>query len=358
MNNIPSLSSLISTQDTSSARILNNSREQPLEFSLNFEQHLFLSESETKQAHDELHSLSFRTFTEQDEERLTDKTLSSEESLTTQIAYQALGKEHYFLSKHQSQDQHSSSYVTNINNENIRRSIINTSASSALDAEKLNVSNTEVIQRLTLTSLSGQTNHLAKSIQPDNQLPLISGNNALSPLFTTMLNSSGLSIDAPSPLNSSMSTTTPSNVEWASIRIDPSAGKWGEQMMQVLHDRVTLQAQQNMQEAKIRLDPPELGKLELLVRVDGDKLNVQINANTALTREALSQISERLRAELQQQNFVHVEVNIGSEQQDSQQRYYNSPNEDGTIIFAARASEDSESSVNNTMSEHWLNTQA
>ncbi|MDF5560284.1 flagellar hook-length control protein FliK, partial [Vibrio parahaemolyticus] len=44
--------------------------------------------------------------------------------------------------------------------------------------------------------------------------------------------------------------------EWAAVRVDTTAGKWGEQMMQVLHDRVTLQAQQNVQEAKIRLDPP------------------------------------------------------------------------------------------------------
>ncbi|MCV6021474.1 flagellar hook-length control protein FliK, partial [Escherichia coli] len=67
--------------------------------------------------------------------------------------------------------------------------------------------------------------------------------------------------------------------------MDTSAGKWGEQMMQVLHDRVTLQAQQSVQEAKIRLDPPDLGKLDLLVRVEGDRLSVQINANTAATRE-------------------------------------------------------------------------
>lgn len=44
--------------------------------------------------------------------------------------------------------------------------------------------------------------------------------------------------------------------EWAPVRVDTRQGKWGEQMMQVLQDRVTLQAQQNMQEARIRLDPP------------------------------------------------------------------------------------------------------
>ncbi|MGR5488524.1 flagellar hook-length control protein FliK, partial [Vibrio alfacsensis] len=102
-------------------------------------------------------------------------------------------------------------------------------------------------------------------------------------------------------------STTPSTTEWAPVRVDTQAGKWGEQMLQVLNDRVTLQAQQNLQEARIRLDPPDLGKLDLMVRVEGDRLSVQINANAAATREALMQVSERLRFELQNQNFMHVD---------------------------------------------------
>lgn len=143
--------------------------------------------------------------------------------------------------------------------------------------------------------------------------------------------------------------------EWAAVRVDTSAGKWGEQMMQVLHDRVTLQAQQNVQEAKIRLDPPDLGKLDLLVRVEGDRLSVHINANAAATREALMQVSERLRTELQEQNFVHVDVNVGSDQ--SQSRNDQHTNEEDATIFAARESGAFQTTTTN-YSEHWLNTQA
>ncbi|ODX27457.1 flagellar hook-length control protein FliK [Vibrio parahaemolyticus] len=143
--------------------------------------------------------------------------------------------------------------------------------------------------------------------------------------------------------------------EWAAVKVDTSAGKWGEQMMQVLHDRVTLQAQQSVQEAKIRLDPPDLGKLDLLVRVEGDRLSVQINANTAATREALMQVSERLRTELQEQNFVHVDVNVGADQ--GQERHQQQMNDEDTTIFAARESSAFQSNTTN-YSEHWLNTQA
>lgn len=153
----------------------------------------------------------------------------------------------------------------------------------------------------------------------------------------------------------SSATTTVNAPEWASVRIDTQAGKWGEQMLQVLHDRVTLQAQQHLQEAKIRLDPPDLGKLDLVVRVEGDRLSVQINANAAATREALMQVSDRLRAELQSQNFVHVDVNVGADQ--GGQRQSSSQDEAAaSTIFAARDTGDEPFTA--SLSEHWLSTHA
>ncbi|MGR2669311.1 flagellar hook-length control protein FliK [Vibrio campbellii] len=155
---------------------------------------------------------------------------------------------------------------------------------------------------------------------------------------------------------SPLAATQAQGAEWAAVRVDTSSGRWGEQMMQVLQDRVTLQAQQNLQEAKIRLDPPELGKLDLLVRVEGDRLSVQINANTAATREALMQVSERLRIELQEQNFVHVDVNVGSDQ--GQERHSHDGSQEETTVFAARETNAFQSNTTTNYSEHWLNTQA
>lgn len=155
---------------------------------------------------------------------------------------------------------------------------------------------------------------------------------------------------------SPLAATQAQGAEWAAVRVDTTSGKWGEQMMQILQDRVTLQAQQNLQEAKIRLDPPELGKLDLLVRVEGDRLSVQINANTAATREALMQVSERLRTELQEQNFVHVDVNVGSDQGQKRQAHDGAQEEEN--IFAARETNAFQTHTTTNYSEHWLNTQA
>ncbi|MCL9776512.1 flagellar hook-length control protein FliK [Vibrio methylphosphonaticus] len=159
----------------------------------------------------------------------------------------------------------------------------------------------------------------------------------------------------PSAVNSNTETST---AQWANVRIDTQAGKWGEQMLQVLHDRVTLQSQQNLQEARIRLDPPDLGKLDLTVRVEGDRLSVQINANAAATREALMQVSDRLRNELQQQNILQVEVQVGSG--DNPNPSSNTPNHDEEAgIFAARERNEQPTSFSShSSSDHWFNIHA
>mgnify|MGYP001382955477 CR=1 FL=1 len=166
-----------------------------------------------------------------------------------------------------------------------------------------------------------------------------------------------LATQHPNP-TSLLAATQAQGAEWSSVRVDISSGRWGEQMLQVLQDRVTLQAQQNLQEAKIRLDPPELGKLDLLVRVEGDRLSVQINATNAVTREALIQVSERLRAELQEQNFVHVDVNVGSDQGHERSHHTPESESDEITILAARDAKPLQSDTAANSSEHWLNTQA
>ncbi len=168
--------------------------------------------------------------------------------------------------------------------------------------------------------------------------------------------SSALTATQPINMDAVTSTSTsPQNPtiqgEWASVRVDTSQAKWGEQMLQVLQDRVTLQAQQNMQEARIRLDPPELGKLDLLIRVEGDKLSVQITANAVTTRDALMQVSDRLRDELQQQNFLHVDVNVSSER-DGQSRHGQHEASHDTILAENTIHQPEQ--VASSQSEHWL----
>lgn len=223
------------------------------------------------------------------------------------------------------------------------------------------------------TNVGNQANPMLNTVQESQNAPQTSATSALKVSASdlqTLLNqpAQGQVLAANPQAQAAIGTATHSNptsplaatqaqgAEWAAVRVDASSGKWGEQMMQVLQDRVTLQAQQNLQEAKIRLDPPELGKLDLLVRVEGDRLSVQINANTAATREALMQVSERLRTELQEQNFVHVDVNVSSDQ--GQERQAHDGAQEEANIFAARETNAFQTHTTTNYSEHWLNTQA
>lgn len=86
------------------------------------------------------------------------------------------------------------------------------------------------------------------------------------------------------------------------------------QIHQVLRDKIQLQFDTLNQAARIRFDPPELGKVEMYIRMEGDKVNIQMSASSALTREAILATSERLRHELISQNSELSEVNISLDQ--------------------------------------------
>ncbi|MGN4992716.1 flagellar hook-length control protein FliK [Aeromonas sp. 97A] len=54
-----------------------------------------------------------------------------------------------------------------------------------------------------------------------------------------------------------------------SCEIGRQPRQWGQQLMDVLKDKVELQVNQQVKQAHIRLDPPELGRLELTVVLRG-----------------------------------------------------------------------------------------
>ncbi|EKO3384167.1 flagellar hook-length control protein FliK [Vibrio fluvialis] len=243
-------------------------------------------------------------------------------------------------------ESHSVSGVTTANTAAAQNPSVNAAATSATEQSAAGLLNAQSASSITES-------------QPVAAKAAVTLDSALNAALNQVINpASGAASNgqAQTQVNAPSAATTVVNApEWASVRIDTQAGKWGEQMLQVLHDRVTLQAQQNLQEAKIRLDPPDLGKLDLVVRVEGDRLSVQINANAAATREALMQVSDRLRAELQSQNFVHVDVNVGSDQ--GSQRHSSSQDDAAaSTIFAARDSADEPFTA--SLSEHWLSTHA
>lgn len=123
--------------------------------------------------------------------------------------------------------------------------------------------------------------------------------------------------------------------EWQPLALPEDDSQWGKTLLNTLRDRVSMQLNQNVKQASIRLDPPELGKLELTVRLEGDKLAVQLNASHPVMREALQQHSERLRLSLVTQHGQGVEVNVGQQQQQGSGGGKH-PMEESTILAGQR----------------------
>jgi Flagellar hook-length control protein FliK len=131
---------------------------------------------------------------------------------------------------------------------------------------------------------------------------------------------------SPANVNSSLSTeqgvfgpSRASEFEWAPVLVDQRADKLGGQLVQVLGERVTLQIRQHVNQAYIRLDPPDLGKLDISVDVDGEHLSVTIGVASSAVREALLQTADQLRQQLMTQHQGAVEVNVNSGGESSSQ---------------------------------------
>lgn len=110
---------------------------------------------------------------------------------------------------------------------------------------------------------------------------------------------------------------------WSSSYIDTSQAKWGQELVALLSDKVSLQVGQQVNRAEIRLDPPQLGAIEMVIEIDGESTKVQLTASNSQIREAMQQNIEQLRHQLLQgQSAGQLDVNVrdGKEQQRQQEQ--------------------------------------
>lgn len=101
---------------------------------------------------------------------------------------------------------------------------------------------------------------------------------------------------------------------------------WADQMLAPLSDRLRVQSHLGVKQATLRLDPPELGKLDLQVRTEGDKVFIQVSATNPAVRDQLLQLTDRLRQEvLLGGGYAQVEIDIGQHGQHGEQRHNTAP---------------------------------
>ncbi|SDK20368.1 hook-length control protein FliK [Ferrimonas sediminum] len=116
--------------------------------------------------------------------------------------------------------------------------------------------------------------------------------------------------------------TTQSAVSvWGPMTV-PKAGdqaSLAREMLAPLGDQIRFNLEQGIKRAEVRLDPPDLGRIELTIRQEGDRISVQLQAANPQVREALANGAERLRQEMMQQFDGQVDVDVGQHQPEQQQ---------------------------------------
>ena len=85
---------------------------------------------------------------------------------------------------------------------------------------------------------------------------------------------------------------------------------WQRPLAQALGDRLQVQASQGIEQARIRLEPPALGRIEIVLRQEGNQLQVQLSASHNDVVRQLQAMGEGLRQELTQKQGAQVTVQV------------------------------------------------
>ncbi|WP_051880642.1 flagellar hook-length control protein FliK [Buttiauxella noackiae] len=156
---------------------------------------------------------------------------------------------------------------------------------------------------------------------------------SFTPVTAETLRLAGLNT-APAPNIPVISAGQPQAQVNAPMRVDGSGQPLSTQLQHALGERLNLQINNQIQHATIRLDPPDMGRIEIVVQIEAGKIQVQINAGQSDVYRALQQVSNELRQALTEQHFVDVDVRLSNQNQQQQpgQRQHHAGRENELIL--------------------------
>jgi len=93
---------------------------------------------------------------------------------------------------------------------------------------------------------------------------------------------------------------------------DPAPASWRSTVNRVVEELAS-QVKLNKREAVIQLDPPELGKIKIDLRIEGDKLEAHIVAETQESRALIENHLQELRQALRSQHLDLVDVRVSQD---------------------------------------------
>lgn len=219
-------------------------------------------------------------------------------------------------------------------------------SASSLDSDQLNQSR--------LVNLSNSELRSAKVIDAISGHALAAEKPALVSAGRVLVDATGARIETAlldAPLSERGQNHT-ARYEWSAVKLDVQQQNWSKQLVNVLQDRIQMQASQQIKQVNIRLDPADLGRLDINIRTDGERMSVTLLANNSALRDALLESSERLGAGLAQQFGSEVDVNVSDDSLAEQLK--ESDEQVALSIDEDKASQ----TLTSSTSSAWLNTLA
>ncbi len=93
------------------------------------------------------------------------------------------------------------------------------------------------------------------------------------------------------------------------LDVPPSNPQWSEQIAK----RIGIMNSESVQSARIQLDPPELGALEVKIKIQNDQMTVAFSSGNQQVREALEAQSPRLKEMMEAQGLNLSDVNVSDQ---------------------------------------------
>ena len=200
--------------------------------------------------------------------------------------------------------------------------ILSTSENLAIDDASLLDGELELVniheKPITLTSKNVQVNMLTQ-ITPAQLTQTTPAQPAITEIPEAMLQSSQVSSQR-DPVSGQLDTaktlaTDPAfaHAPQEKLKLDmpPNAIQWNEQISK----RISIMNSEGLQSARIQLDPPELGALEIKIKMTSDQMNVGFTSNQPMVREALEAQAPRLREMMEQEGINLADVNVSDQGQ-------------------------------------------
>ncbi|WP_240517059.1 flagellar hook-length control protein FliK [Shewanella algae] len=112
-----------------------------------------------------------------------------------------------------------------------------------------------------------------------------------------------------------LASERPAVSQWGPLPLSAQASQvqHARELLLPLRDQLRFQIDQRIQAAELQLTPPELGRIELNIRLDGDRLHIQMHAVNNHVRDALLSGLERLRSELAMEHKGNISLDVATD---------------------------------------------